>query len=85
MYPTLLIEAFNCRRHMPVRQKLHSLPQIRVSFAKNLMQLDCMHPCLLKLRKWTASFHALMLPYIAHKQHTVVAMKARHKLVHLPS
>ena len=61
MYQTLLVEAFNCCRYMPVGPQPNGLLQLRVSLAKNLIQLDCVHPCFLKLRKWMTRFHAFML------------------------
>jgi hypothetical protein len=69
---------------MATRQHLDSLFQLRVPLTQNLIELHGGHPRFLKLREGTASFYAFMLANIANQQHTIIPMKARKKLVHLP-
>ncbi len=60
-----------------------TLFQLRVFLPDDLFELHRFHARILKLREWTPGLDCLMLPTITYQQHTIIGMKAIHKLVHL--
>jgi hypothetical protein len=55
----------------------------RVVLPDDLLELRCPHPCFLQLLKWPARFHPLMLPDVAHQDHSITVVKSVQEFVHL--